>query len=207
MPTPRLARLDSVMRLTHLYTGLFLAPWLLVYAASAFCLNHQPWIVKTFKIAPPRWELLREVDLAPDDAFPHEPAEQAQAIVEHLDLGGPHRVLGKPNPKQMIIIRPSGSGNYRITWRRQEARLVLEKQPFSAYRLMHSLHFRGGYRQKFIPHITWAVIVDAVAISMMLWVVSGFYLWLRRPRQRGSGTVCALAGSLLFVVLVLLFCV
>jgi hypothetical protein len=194
------------MRLTHLYTGLFLAPWVLVYAASAFCLNHQPWIVKTFNITPPRWEPSREADFTPDDGFPQEPAAQAQAIVEHLDLSGPHRVLGKPNAKQMIVIRPSGLGNYRITWRKPQKRLIVERQPFSAYRLLHSLHFRGGYRQKFIPHITWAVVVDAVAISMMLWVVSGFYIWLRRPRQRAIGTVCALAGSFLFVVLVVLFC-
>ena len=206
MSNPRLARFDSIMRLTHLYTGLFLAPWLLVYAVSAFCLNHQPWIVKTFKIAPPRWEALRGVDFTPDDGFPREPAEQAKAIIRHLDLDGPHRILGKPNPNQMIIIRPSGSGNYRVVWRRKQARLTVEQQPFSAYRLLHSLHFRGGYRQKFFPHITWAVIVDAVAISMILWVISGFYIWLRRPRQRGAGTICALAGSLLFVVLVVLFC-
>ncbi len=40
MAKTRIARIDSIMRLTHSYTGLFLIPWLLVYAASAFCLNH-----------------------------------------------------------------------------------------------------------------------------------------------------------------------
>ena len=29
---------DRWMREVHLYTGLFLAPWMLIYAVSAFCL-------------------------------------------------------------------------------------------------------------------------------------------------------------------------
>ena len=28
------------MRALHLYTGLFLVPWMTVYAVSAFCLKH-----------------------------------------------------------------------------------------------------------------------------------------------------------------------
>ena len=39
MGKSRWQRVDSVMRWAHLYTGLFLVPWMLVYAVSAFCLN------------------------------------------------------------------------------------------------------------------------------------------------------------------------
>jgi len=202
----RLARVDSFMRLTHLYTGLFLAPWLLIYGASALGLNHRPWFVKTFNIEPPRWERERVVDFTPDDKFPRTPAEQAQAILLHLDLDGAHHVQGQPNANQMIIIRPSGTGNYRITWRPQQQRLVVDRQPFSAFRLLHALHFRGGYIQKRWPNLVWAVIVDAVAISMWLWVLSGVYLWLRRPRRRPVGGACLAAGVVLFVTLVILFC-
>jgi len=55
---PKSRWLYKIMQWPHLYTGLFLIPWLLVYATSALCLNHGPWINKTFKIGPPTWETL-----------------------------------------------------------------------------------------------------------------------------------------------------
>ncbi len=200
------ARADWVMRWVHSYTGLFLVPWLLVYGASAFCLNHGPWINKTFNIGPLQWDMVREETFVPEPGFPQTPEAQAQAIVDHLELGGFCRVQGKPTPSRMIIIRPSGSGNYRITWQRQDKLLVVEKQPFSAYRLMHSLHFRGGYRQRYFAQITWAVIVDIVSISLWLWAISGVYIWFRRRRQGWAGGVALATGFGLFTVLVVMLC-
>lgn len=201
------ARLDRLMRSLHLYTGLFLVPWMVVYAASAFCLNHRQWVTEQFNITPPKWEPVQKLDFVPDDAFPQLPKEQAMAILRHLDLEGAYRVQGKPNPNQMIIFRMCGTGNYRITWRRKQGLLVVEKQkPFSLYRLMHSLHFRGGYNQPFLPYISWAVVVDAVAVSIVFWVVSGIYIWARRPRKRLLGGICLIAGMLLFTGLVVLLC-
>jgi uncharacterized iron-regulated membrane protein len=59
---------------------------------------------------------------------------------------------------------------------------------------MHFLHFRMGYGQPYFAHITWAVTVDAVAVSMFLWVISGVYLWWRRTRKLLIGFVCLVAG-------------
>lgn len=200
-------RLDRLMRSLHMYTGLTLVPWMVVYAASAFCLNHQQWFAANLKIEPPRWEVVREIDSVPDEAFPGAPEEQARAILEYLELDGAHRIQGKPKPDQMVIFRISGSGHYRITWHRHRSLLVVEKQhPFSFYRLLHFLHFRHGYRQPYLAHIVWAVVVDATCISIGFWVVSGIYIWARRPRKRLLGGICAVLGSLLFVGLAVLLC-
>jgi hypothetical protein len=206
MAQSRIARVDSFMRLTHSYTGLFLIPWLLVYAGSAFCLNHGPWINKTFKITPPQWQVKKKVEFAPDNTFPELPAAQAKVIMQHLNMKGAHRVLPKAPPNRMIILRPSGGGNYRITWQRQKDLLIVERQPFSPYRLMHFLHFRGSYRQKDFAHVAWAVIVDIVSISLCLWIISGVYIWFRRRRQRLAGGICLGAGCILFAVLVAMLC-
>ncbi len=205
-PKPKSRRFYSFMQLTPIYTGLFLIPWLLVYATSALCLNHGPWINKTFKIGPPTWDTLSQSEFTPDDTFPEEPQAQAKAIVQNLNLEGMHRVLPASNKQRMLILRPSGGGNYRITWQRNQSQLTVERQPFSAYRLMHNLHFRGGYRQKYFAHITWAVVVDLVCISMWLWVISGIYIWFRKRKQRVSGNICLAAGCLLFCVLVVMLC-
>jgi hypothetical protein len=207
MGNSKLIKADRVLRWIHLYTGLFLLPWMLIYGASAFCLNHGPWFNKTLNLKPVTWEVEREVEFAPDDKFPHEPKDQAGEIVKFLDLEGPHRVQGKPNENQMIIFRMCATGNYRITWRKPRSLLVVERQQsFSYYGLMHALHFRGGYAQPYFANIAWAVIVDAVAISMWLWVFSGIYLWWRRSRKLLIGFVCLIAGVVAFLGLVVLFC-
>lgn len=199
-------KVDHLMRVAHLYTGIFLAPWMLVYAASAFCLNHGPWMTKNLKITPPVWEVVRKVDFTPGEDFPHAQAEQAKAILQHLELDGAHRFIGQPNRNQMVLLRIAGGGNYRVTWRKQSGLLVVEKQPLSFYRLMHFLHFKGGYQQPYLAHILWAVVVDAVAVTMVFWVVSGIYIWARRPRKRLLGGICIAAGCLLFLLLVILLC-
>jgi len=207
MGNNRWIQMDRIMRYIHLYTGLFLMPWIAVYATSAFCLNHNKWFIKKLRVNPPKWEVLREVKFVPEDNFPTEPAEQARAILEFLDLDGAHRIQGRPNANQMIIFRISGSGNYRITWRRPSSLIVVEKQrPFSLYRLVHFLHFRGGFNQPYLAHIVWSVLVDAIAISMFLWVLTGVYLWYRRSKKLLFGCLCVVGGLVLFIYLVVLLC-
>jgi hypothetical protein len=206
MGKSRWAKTDIGMRWMHLYTGLFLTPWLLVYATSALFLNHNQWFREQLKVQPPRWELKQEIDFAPENAFPTAPAEQARAVLQHLHLDGPHRIQGKPNAQQMIIFRICGSGNYRITWRRQAGKIKVEKQSFSLYRLIHFLHFRGGYAQPYLASKIWAVLVDAVSICLWVWIVSGIYIWARRPKKRLWGSICVISGSALFIILVIVLC-
>lgn len=204
----RWMRVDVVMRSIHLYTGLFLAPWMLIYATSGLCLNHHQWFIKQLGVNPPRWQLEREVKFVPEDTFPQAQAEQAQAVLHQVGLDGAHNIIQpQSNRDQMVINRICATGNYRVTWRRPRSLIVVEKQqPFSFYRLLHFLHFRFGYNQRQLAFVVWALLVDVVVISIWLWVVSGFYLWLRRSRKRFLGGACAIAGSVLFIVLVLLLC-
>jgi hypothetical protein len=155
---------------------------------------------------PPSWEVVREVAFTPPGAFPVAASDQARAILKTLDLDGPHHIQ-RPTLQQLLIVRPSGQGNYRITWRRQQSLIVVEQQrPFSAFRLLHYLHFRGGYGQPYAAAIGWAIVVDAVAVSLWLWVISGIYLWARRPNKRKLGTACLVVGCALFAALVTWLC-
>jgi len=207
MDNGALLRADRVLRWTHSYTGLFLLPWMLVYGVSAFCLNHNQWLIEKLKVTPPHWETLRRVDFTPNDAFPQEPVQQAQAILKMLGLDGAHNIMGQPNRNQMVINRVCGTGNYRITWEKPRSEILVEKQEsFSLYRLMHFLHFRGGYIQPYFVNIAWAIIVDVVAISMWLWAFSGVYLWWRKSRKLLLGWACLIVGVLSFVGLTILFC-
>jgi hypothetical protein len=207
MANPRWGRIDVMVRSVHLYTGLFLAPWFLVYATSGFFLNHNKWLIERLKITPAKWEPVQEVPFTPDETFPRTAPEQAVVILDRVGLPGAHNIVGNPNAPQMVIMHPSAAGAYRVTWRRAARLLVVERmRPFSVFRLLHALHFRFGYQQPYFAYVTWAALVDIVTISMWVWVLSGFYIWLRRPRRRLVGSLFAVGGSVLFIVLTILLC-
>lgn len=128
-------------------------------------------------------------------------------ILKTLDLSGAHRVVGKATPQGFVIFRLSIASPCRVRWQRPQQRLIFERQTsFSLVRLIHSLHFRGGYDQTYLAYRTWAVIVDLVAASLLIWVISGIYIWLRSPRYRLSRSVALFGGIALFAVLVWQLC-
>jgi len=191
------------MRALHLYTGLFLAPWMMVYAISAFCLNHNEWFTKGLNLAP-TWETFRQRDFTPGPEFPETPEEQAVAILRHVDLEGPHRIIGAPDANQFVMFRYCATGHYRVSWFPPRRSVVVDRQlPASFYSVVNALHFRYGYEPYFAA-LGWAMIVDATTISTVIWVVSGIYLWARRPRKRLLGGFCLVGGTALFMVLVFL---
>ena len=198
----RWATWDRLMRALHLYTSLFLAPWMMVYAISAFCLNHHTW----FEKLQPQWKTVRETTFQPDASLA-DPDERTRALLKHLDLEGAYRFMGTPDANQMSILRMSSAGHYRIVWRAAESHVVVDRQqPFSFYSLVNSLHFQHRYDQRHVAYVTWAIVVDAVTISTVIWVISGIYLWARRPSKRRLGGICLAAGTALFAALAILLC-
>jgi hypothetical protein len=197
---------DYWMRTLHLYTGLFLSPWMVVYAISAFNLNHSPWFTDTLKLAL-KWEEQRRIDFYPDASFPVDPKEQGQALLEYIDLAGPFRIQGEPNSTQMILYRPCATGPYRVTWQRQQSKVIVDRfVPASFYSYLNNLHFQHRYDLPAAAYVTWAIVVDLVTSSTILWVASGIYLWARKPRKRTLGGIFLLAGCALFTTLAILLC-
>lgn len=206
MERNRWVQWDRLMRASHLYTGLFLAPWMTVYAVSAFCLNHSTWFSDPPKTGA-TWSVVRETEFPLDAAFPEDPHQQAEAILKYLGLDGAYRIPGDPKANPLTIYRSCAAGQYRVNWHRQPSRLVVERYgPPSFYVIINNLHFQHGYDQQTVFYWTWAVIVDVVTVSTIVWVISGIYLWARRPRKRLLGGVCLIAGCLLFVWLVIVLC-
>ena len=199
-------RTDRVMRGIHLYSSMFLVPWMVMYCVSGFLVNHNEWFMGRFQ---PKWQVLQELDYEPAEGLPQDPQEQALAILRQVNLEGAHQV-SSDDPSQLIIYRYCATGLYRVQWQRQPSHIVVQKQlPTTAYSLINALHFQRGYYRPSaasLPWLVWGITVDAVTISTMLWVITGIYLWARRPRRRWLGGLCLAAGCVLFTVLAVLMC-
>ena len=84
--------------------------------------------------------------------------------------------------------------------------VVQRQRPFSGTRLLHGLHFGRGYDWRYPTSVVWAFSVDFVVASTWFWLLSGIYLWARRPKKRVLGAVVLGGGCLLFAGLVWLLC-
>jgi len=196
-------KFHKVIRQIHLYTGLFLLPWILVYATSAFVLNHRHAFDKHIK-STHAFEPHSEHSFTPDESFPKEPKPQAREILRFLDLDGPHSVKSKAGDKAITITRQSGGGHYQIRWLRDEEKLVIKRRPFSVVNLLNYLHFTAGYSKNYLRRTAWAATVDFVALCLWIWCISGILMWLRMPRRIPWGIADVVAGWLLFLLLTLL---
>ena len=122
---------DRINRRTHLYLGLFLMPWLLMYGVSSFIVIHHSW----FPSDKPARELLfektytRAVDTQAANNSP-ELRAAAQAILKDNDLEGGFWV-DKPKPNTLHIDRISFRDSISVTYSITAQKLKAERQTLS----------------------------------------------------------------------------
>lgn len=191
---------SRLVRRLHLCLGLFLAPWMVMYALSTLVMNHREWVRSFFPTEAPGMVRERELDYTrtyPADATPQQVGQQ---ILRDLGLEGTHRVSGGQAGKPLIIDRQHAWVPRRITWDATARKLVVERQEFRGVTLLERLHRRRGYQQPYVLEDTWAFSVDLAMVAMVLWSLSGLWLWWELRSARFWGTLCGAAGLILFAV-------
>jgi hypothetical protein len=189
---------DRINRRTHLYLGLFLLPWVIMYGASSFLVSHQAWFRSE---QPPGWELLFEREYHHPINDRQDLREVAGEILKDLDLEGAFWTQ-RPKPGELRIDRFGFLGSTRLTYLIKEQKLRGERQRMPWNQVLQRMHFRGGFLQDSFWDDLWAVIVDVVCISILLWIVSGLLLWWRLVQTRVWGALAVGAGILSFLLLV-----
>ncbi|HAV61016.1 MAG TPA: hypothetical protein DCY13_01455 [Verrucomicrobiales bacterium] len=192
---------NLIFRRTHLYLGLLLIPWMLVYAVSTLMLNHRG-ITNALRPADPQWVKVWEKDYRfdmPADDVPLR--ETAGRILEENGLKGAYGVNRHGQTLNINLFkfwRP-----VRLQYQIQQGRLTAEEKKFSFAELMVRMHFRAGYGQPGFLNDLWAVAVDLYCITSLVWVATGLYLWWKISSVRRAGWLTIAAGALTFVILLL----
>ena len=192
---------SKVIRRTHMYLALFLAPWMLIYALSGLVLNHNQTIRGWYgdRFAP--FEKIEERPYTTVFSADAEPRVIGAQILADLGLSGTFNVQGTATQPRLVINRNAGFALHRITYVRTENRLLVEKQPFTAPVFFNRAHFRHGYEQPFLSAKVWAVVVDLAVAGMLFWALSGIVMWWEIRPARWTGAAFGLVGVALFGVL------
>lgn len=259
-PRPAIATAALWMRRTHLYSGLLMLPFVLIYGVSAFLFNHaggEPplalpeseamrgqwsfdadalaasivdhfaWPARTvaaahgegdwafeFREADATWRLtlplgdrpatLRRVrasspeERVPMSLFAAQGAAAERAAAALLAASGRSatelRRLGAPTVR---FDGPNGERTVSL----QRGQVSRSASAFDLERLLMRLHTTHGYATSHWARTVWAVIVDLMAAAMLLWTVSGVWMWWLKRSHRRSGGFVLLGGVAAAVLL------
>jgi hypothetical protein len=174
-----------------------------MYGITAAAFNHKGWFPGAddlYNLSGTNWTKEKSwpcsIDVPPEGQVPREIAAQM------LDVAG---------------IKANAYGAFRsgrqqvsayITefWNTRRLAYDIDKQQLSLYvrkpvlsTTLTQMHSRAGFHHDGLFNDLWAIMVDAVMISILLWIASGFYMWWQQPKLRVSGGLAFAAGLAVFI--------
>ena len=193
---------NLLFRRSHLYLGLVLIPWTILYAASTAIFNHSKAYGHGARGAG-AWQMLWEKEYtleipSEDEAL----REIARRVLDENSLGGPFGVQKQGG--RLVINLPRFIQPARLTYDPLARKLKAEQQTQSnTAEILGRLHTRTGYHRGGALSVVWAVMVDLWCIATFVWVATGVYLWWKLAIARAWGFV-AIAGGVATIAVLLL---
>jgi len=192
----RAMRFSVLLRRCHMYLGLFLTPWLTMYALSTVVFNHWDLINQHYGGRMERFQPERET--AYRKPFPANATlrQKGEQILDDLHLNGSFGIQQKQD--SIVINRRDPVAPRRITFIPGQGKLIVERQAFRTAQLLTTLHSQVSYANKLTRVKLWAFTVDLTVVATFLLVITGFWMWWELKVTRRWGTFFVLFGVVLF---------
>lgn len=197
-------RLYSWTRGLHFYLGLFLCPFILVFAVSTLLLNHPGQ--RTPEAATQHTPAKRSVQIG--TLYAGGTVEQARDILRQLGVTGEiDYIRHMPEEGRLVIpvIKPGEATTVEVDLKAGTAAVTRQSLGLGAALIYlhkmpgpHNVKIRGNW----VYTMWWAVTADMVVCVLLFLTVSGLYLWWMLKNERTVGWVLLGAGALSVVALV-----
>ena len=182
------------VRRLHLYLGLFLLPWVVLFGVTSYPFSH-PAPVQ------PKWTVQQDRAYSLD--VPAGADLRTIGARIHTDAGfGGGFYVNQPSPQRINVHHPDFFHPTRITYFVQERRLLAEQREFVWRQVLTSMHAHAGYELGGLWNIVWAVVIDVLCLALVLWIGTGVIMWWLLPGSRGWGWLAIAAGVVCFAVIV-----
>lgn len=199
-PTPakQSSGTSIIIRRVHMYLGLFLAPWMLMYALSTLVMAHRPFVLSFYSSKTPAYAIERELDYGrtfPPTATSEQKADQ---ILQDLGLEGRHTVGALKEGAPLVINRQHARFQRRITLDPKTNKITVQREEYRSLTFLERMHRRRGFQDPYAVEDTWAFSVDLTVITLVFWGLSGIWLWWGIRQTRLLGAACLALGLVLF---------
>jgi hypothetical protein len=186
----------TVLRKIHLYAGLVILAFVIMYFGTGYPMIHHEWFPKRAPAKTTRTERLsytgREEPTAFSDylqetfALRGKPTQQRR-----LEDGSWRFRYSRPGTLYEAVVAPAGD-SLQITTRNESAIDTMVG--------FHRLHGYGGGNL----YDLWAVLYDLASVSLIIFAFTGIYLWYKLTKQKLIGWVC-LGISYLYAAVTVLY--
>ena len=189
-------------RKIHYYIGLYLLFFVWLFAFSGLLLNHSDW--KPFEF----WEKRKESasERAITAPPPGRDLDQANDLLRQVGLTGEidwTASRGDNNRLNFRVTRPGHVIDINADF--QQRRATIKRIDYNAWGLMRTLHtFTGASahekdnrnQRDWVLTKVWALAMDAVAVGLIITVLSSLYMWYELPEKRRLGAIILALGVL-----------
>lgn len=193
-----------LLRSLHLYFGLFISPFVLIFSISVFVFNH-PQVIRSPGSVKPMDEVNRKLDKIPYDTTD---LLTARAIIQKLGIKGEVDFINQNNDRISFPVKIPGRVAH-ISVNKHNDSVFIRQQEEGTYSAMAFLHsMPGQHNQKirgnsgFIK--VWRVLADVVVYLLLFLTISGVLLWYFLKVERNLGYFSITLGVILFTFLLLL---
>jgi len=193
------------LRDLHLYFGLFISPFILLFAASVFYLNHAKLIVGEQPAETYR-------DLRIPDGFDRlkgrEAVDRAREILPQVEAAGEIGFLRYAAKDRHLIFPVSRAGVETMVDVDLGARsATVKRRAMSVWESLAYLHKMPGphnvaIRGNWIGTHVWRWFADATIYLLLFISISGIYLWWAIRAERRMGLALLTAGAVTFFGLI-----
>jgi hypothetical protein len=183
----------TIVRKIHLYSGLVILTFLMMYFISGYVLIHRPWFGGQSGKPQP---ITRSESLA-GYTGPRTPEALAAYIVDRFDLPG--RLSLPPPEKQpkdairFTVFRPGTTHEVRIPHDDADTIQIRTTRENLAGLFVH-LHRIHGYGPGGWAFNAYVLFDDLASASCILFALSGVYLWWMTAQRKIWGVLCLTAS-------------
>lgn len=192
------------VRALHLYTGLFLSPFILIFAFSVLALNHAGWLNKKSPVQK-ETEIKTRIDKFPLDTSD---LNIAKDIIYKLKLDGEvDFIFKRANHFSFPVTKPGLRLYVDVDTLTKDVSIKTEREgPLRAMNYLHKMP--GPHNEKIRGNSTflkaWRFLADTVVYLLLFLSASGVFLWYFLKVERKIGFFSIGLGVVTISILLLL---
>jgi len=170
-----------LIRRIHLFTGLILLMFVIMYFATGYVMIHHLWFGENKPKVTTRTEALN---------YSGEKTDAAMSVYlqETFGLAGNRVVNRRPNGTLSFnFVRPGTVFEAVVAPDGKQVKITRRDQAFvGTMATMHELHgYGGGWF-----YSMWALVLDLASASMVVFAITGIILWYQSTTARLPGWIC-----------------
>ena len=188
-----------VIHTLHIYFGLFISPFILIFNISVLAFNHAGFLnkINPVKSLP---EIRTKLDYIPADTTD---LLTAKAIINKLGINGEIDFIIKNKDQIFFPVNKPGLIT-RVKVDTHTDSVVITRIMAGSIRGMNYLHIMPGQHNAKIRGNSlfmkiWRLIADAVVYLLLFLILSGVFLWCYLKLERRKGFYAIILGFLFFI--------